>query len=106
MIHTTDLRTMPSSLNDACRKMELAADCIDLLRVRVISAESEAASLKKFIEQHGRPIADPDRAEAVEIIDMLKTVIETELVKLGLPTAATPTSALGRARTFIRGTAA
>lgn len=32
MIDTKSLREMPSSLNDACRKMELAADCIDLLR--------------------------------------------------------------------------
>lgn len=68
MIATADLCAMPTSLNDACRKMELAADTID---------------------------------EAADIIDMLKVVIETELVTLGLPTTATPTSALGRARAFI-----
>jgi hypothetical protein len=39
--------------------------------------------------------------DAADIIDLLKTVIETELVKLRLPTIATPTSALGRARSFI-----
>lgn len=62
MIETNDLRTMPSNLNDACRKMELAADCIDLLRLRVASAEREAASLKEFIERYGRQRAVPDEA--------------------------------------------
>lgn len=45
--------------------------------------------------------APDDSKEAVDIIDLLKTVIETELVQLGLPLAATPTSGLGRARAFI-----
>lgn len=63
MIDTAELRAMPSSLNDACRKMELAADCIDLLRHRLQSAEGDVIRLKEFIEEFGRPKAEPRSAK-------------------------------------------
>lgn len=40
MIATSDLRAMPSSLNDACRKMEMAADCIDAIKVYILDPDS------------------------------------------------------------------
>jgi hypothetical protein len=53
-----------------------------------------------FAEAERRGIAEARLAEAVDVIGLLQTVVESQLRREGLDISATPTSALGRARAF------
>lgn len=69
------LREIPSSLNDACRSMESAADHIDALESVLLDARNAIASLPKETlgyasDPSGVPVSWPIQAELIWRINM------------------------------------
>lgn len=70
------LREMPSSLNDACRSMDVAADHIDALETVLLDARNAIASLPSEAlgyanDPNGIPISWPIQAELIWRINMV-----------------------------------
>jgi hypothetical protein len=88
------LREMPSSLNDACRSMEVAADHIDALEHVLLDARNAIASLPKEAlgyanDPNGIPVSWPIQAELIWHINLA-----LEGKKAADMTAASPSDAI------------